>query len=941
MRFKYWLNISKKKIINSINYIKLIWFTILILILKIECTSQNNFRRHFIIAYDISTPFIRSEKNCPAYKESLIKLFSNKNVNNYHDAYDQNLKAEVDNGVEFFNPEKDNISFYHFNIAGSEFVRLRWAASYYKDYELIDEFNNTFIKDKGYDWATFKKTRNYDLNNYFNDVFSIKPSPHNFSGGVSMSNFIYPLILDKIDSEKFAEEYILIILSDFLTGSMLGNTKDLDRVKDIFLVPYNIALSTNSPVNIIKNKIDYLASKYFKIEFFQYSFIPVNSKSSLGVISYKIKPKAGVYNPENVSLSIDGNLSLIQGGYESNEFTTSKTKIKFTHNKNLISTELRKTIFLSSKDTNKILFDDIIASKDHSDKWYSKYTTDKDLMRFNDENQTYYIPNLTISIDSTIKKRNFENLKFRYEFKTKYIVANAQPLNFIFSTERELPIENIDYSTQATIIIMYYLLPILAFLLLVIFLAYYGKPRKLSFQVEGYLDSFEKIDYKTDGKLLTPYKAWNYKEQNGVDHLLVNGNIEHKSDTFPFNWNSPVYLKLTVEKIPSGFEVFLKQDINDLKEFSTETPTAISKDKNNKLSFVVGIRQTDISKIITDPELVKFSVETVVKDSRIFIKSELREIVAYKFHLGADLRDVWVGFDPGTSGSCIAVGSSTDNITLGEDRAKNKIIPSVLVFEKAEKFQQNGAEIPEKLYKHGTAAHILFKNKRQYKGFQSIKKLLGFKDLKEITFDNNNTLALKGKDLAGLLVKGLFNDINTYFNRPDFNADDYKRDGKFNPLRAVVAIPNNFTTSKIQDMVDCIANLNQFKEIRYVYEAEAVLFYYLSNYSQFSEGEASSDSETILVFDMGGATINATVVTANKTLINGRPKYDIDFLGKIGYGIGGDTIDYCISKFILSFVNDYPELSAIDIYENKEALSSMALSIKKTIIENSLATMNT
>jgi molecular chaperone DnaK (HSP70) len=80
-------------------------------------------------------------------------------------------------------------------------------------------------------------------------------------------------------------------------------------------------------------------------------------------------------------------------------------------------------------------------------------------------------------------------------------------------------------------------------------------------------------------------------------------------------------------------------------------------------------------------------------------------------------------------------------------------------------------------------------------------------------------------------------------------------------------------------MVDCIANLNQFKEIRYVYEAEAVLFYYLSNYSQFSGGEASSDSETILVFDMGGATINATIVTANKALINGRPKYEIDFLG--------------------------------------------------------------
>jgi hypothetical protein len=697
----------------------------------------------------------------------------------------------------------------------------------------------------------YASVRIYNCCDYLSKALSIQPTPANFSGGVSMSNFVYPLVLDKIDTTKYAEEYVLIILSDFLTGSMLGNTKDLDRVRDIYRVPYNIPLKPNSPVSFIKKKIDYLASQYYKIDFFQYSFIPTISNNPIGIISYKIKPKIGVLTPEDVSLFIDGDLNLDQKGYESQKFKTSETKIKFTHNKNLVPTELRMTVLLPLGKNEKIIFDDIIASKDKGGKWASKYTTDKDLMSFDNSSLTYYLPNLTISVDSIIKKKNFDNLKFQYEFKTKYIVANAQPLNFIFSTERELPIENIDYSTKATIIIMYYLLPILAILLLVIFLAYYGKPIKLSFRIDGYLDSFEKIDYKTDGKLLTPFKAWNNELQNGVDLLLVNGAIEYKSPSFPFNWNSPVYLRLTVEKIPAGFEMFLKHDLQDLKEFSTETPTTIKKGKNNKLSFAVGIRQTDVTKTIIDPELVKFSVEAVIKDSILFIKSEHRDIVDYKFHLGADLRDVWVGFDPGTSGSCVAVGSSTDNIILGEDRAKNKIIPSVLVFEKAEKFQQNGAEIPEKIYKHGTAAQTLFKNKRQYKGFQSIKKLLGFKDMKEIIFDNKNTLALKGKDLAGLLVKGLFNDINTYFNRPDFNADDYKRDGKFNPLRAVVAIPNNFTTSKIQDMVDCIANLNQFKEIRYVYEAEAVLFYYLSNYSQFSGGEASSDSETILVFDMG------------------------------------------------------------------------------------------
>ena len=903
-------------------------------------SQQATFRRHFIIAYDVSTPFIKAEKNCPTYMQALSALFSNKTVSNYNEAYKDNLNVERNNGLPFFDKDRDEISFFHFNVAGSEFDRLRWTANNYDEKGIVSEFSKIFLKDKEFNWTTFPNKHNASPTDYLNKALSIQPTPTNFSGGVSMSNFVYPLVLDKIDTTKYAEEYILIILSDFLTGSMLGNTKDLDRVRDIYRVPYNISLKPNSPVSFVKKKIDYLASQYYKIDFFQYSFIPTISNNPIGIISYKIKPKIGVLTPEDVSLFIDGDLSLDQRGYDSQKFKTSETKIKFTHNKNLIPTELRMTVLLPSEKKEKIIFDDVIASKDNTGKWASKYTTDKDLMSFDNSSLTYYLPNLTISVDSIIKKKNFDNLKFRYEFKTKYIVANAQPLNFIFSTERELPIENIDYSTKATIIIMYYLLPILAILLLIIFLAYYGKPRKLSFRIDGYLDSFEKIDYKTDGKLLTPFKAWNNELQNGVDLLLFNGAIEYKSLSFPFNWNSPVYLKLSIEKIPAGFEMFLKHSLNDLKEFSTETPTAIKKGKGNKLSFAVGIRQTDVTKTIIDPELVKFSVEAVIKDSILFIKSEHRDTVEYKFHLGADLRDVWVGFDPGTSGSCVAVGSSTDNIILGEDRAKNKIIPSVLVFEKAEKFHQNGTEIPEKIYKHGTAAQTLFKNKRQYKGFQSIKKLLGFKDMKEITFDNNNTLALKGKDLAGLLVKGLFNDINTYFNRPDFNADDYKRDGKFNPLRAVVAIPNNFTTSKIQDMVDCIANLNQFKEIRYVYEAEAVLFYYLSNYSQFSGGETSSDSETILVFDMGGATINATVVTANKTLINGRPKYDIDFLGKIGYGIGGDTIDYCITKFILSCTDEFPQLSGINIFDKKVELAELAFQIKKEIIANYNSTTN-
>jgi molecular chaperone DnaK (HSP70) len=897
-----------------------------------KAQSQENYRRHFIIAYDVSSPFINAEKNCPKYKQALVNLFSNEAVFGFNEAYQDNLNVEKENGLLFFDKDHDEISILHFNIAGTEVNSLRMSAKNNDEKLIFEEFNRLFLKDKNFNWTYYARNIKMSCIDYLNAALAIQPLPSNFGGGVSLSNFVYPLVLDKIDTTKYAEEYILIILSDFLTGSMLGNTKDLDRVRDIYQVPYGVNLSSNSPVNSIKKEIDYLSSQYYKIDFFQFAFISDVSKNAIGIISYKIKPKIGVLTPEDVSLFVDGDLSLAQKGYQSKQFKTSETKIKFTHNKNLYPTELRMIISLPKLNKERVIFDDAIATKRETGGWESKYTSDKDLMNFDSLQLSYLIPTLKISLDSIINEKNFDNLLFKFVFKTKYVVTNAQAVNYIYSTERALPIKKINYSTKATIIIMYYLLPIFAILMLLIWLAFYGKPRRLSLWIDGYLDSFEIIDYKTLGKLLTPFKSWNSEIQT-VDHLIINGRIEFRSLSFPFNWNSSIYLKLSDVSVPDGFELFLKPDTSHIQEYAQDLVMELKKGKLGDFSFAVGLRQNNLTKHLSNPELVKFTVNAVVKDAFLFIHSELKKNISYNFHIGADLGDVWVGFDPGTTGSCVAVGSSTENIILGEDRAKQDIIPSILVFEKSENYHPNGIELPERYYKHGTLAQTVFTESR-FKRFQSIKKLIGFKDTKEVIFDNKAILRLQGKDLASLLIKGLFKDIDAFFNRPDFNAEEYKQGNKFNPLRAVVAIPNNYTISKIQDMVDCIGNLRQFKEIRYVYEAEAVLFYYLSNYSRLSHGEKALESETILVFDMGGATINATVVTANKTLINNRPKYDIDFLGKIGYGIGGDTIDYCISRFILSFKDEFPELSGINIFDKKNQLAELAFQIKKEIIAN-------
>ncbi|MDR2775985.1 MAG: hypothetical protein LBC19_14865, partial [Tannerella sp.] len=780
---------------------KTIYSVILLLLANTVFGQPQMFRRHFIVAYDVSSPFMAAaaRRSCPAYESALVDLFSNKTVSGFNEAYQDNLIVERNNGAPFFDADRDEITFFHFNIARSEFGSLQESVQY-GEKNLVTKFVNAFLKNKSLNWSDFLRKRHGNIRSYWQNAFSITPDPSVFGGGVSMSNFVYPLTMGKLDANKYAEEYILVILSDFLTGSLLGNTKDLDRVRDIFRLPYGAPLSPNSPVSWVKKEIDRLASQYYRIEFFQYSFV---ASPMIGILGYKIKPKVGTLTPEDVALFVDGDLDLNQRGYRSDRFTTSKTKIKFTHNRNLAVTELRMNIALPQNDS--LLFDGVVASKNKAGEWVSEYTSDKNLMSADSVNHTYYIPAFRITLDSaTINGRHFESLKFTYQFGTAYRVAGLQPVNFIYRTERALPIENIHFSTKTTIIIMHYVLPLIVLLILFLILAAYGKPRKLSFHLDGYLDSFERTDYKTDGKLVTPYKPWDFEKQNGTDYIPVSGSMSFKSPKYPFNWNLPVYLMLTVKNVPAGFELFLKYSTDDIREFAAGIATSIKKGKKGKLEFIVGVRQTDINKQFNCPEPVEFSVEAVVQGSFAGIKSEIREFVKYQFHIGTDLQDVWVAFDPGTTGSCIAVGSAADNIVLIEENPENnhdRIIPSVIAFDKRDNYT-GGAAVN---YRYGTTATAVQGTVNRYTSFKSIKKLLGYKDNLSVDFENGNRLTLKGRDISALLVEGLYKKTETFINRPDFKADDYVRGEKgkerFNPLRAVVAIPNNYTANKIQDMI--------------------------------------------------------------------------------------------------------------------------------------------
>ncbi|MBR9999767.1 MAG: Hsp70 family protein, partial [Cyclobacteriaceae bacterium] len=721
---------------------------------------------------------------------------------------------------------------------------------------------------------------------------------------------------------------------DFLTGSMFGNKKDLDRVRDIYKIPYRANLPVNSPVRYIRDQIDYLASGFYKIDYFEFSFNnPVQPEDPISIIAFKVKPKAGVQTPEDVALFVDGDLNLRQKGYQSMLFQISGTEIKFTHNARLKPEELSLIISLPGRE-ERILFSDIIASKTPDEGWISGYAVNnsRDLMEFDSVTHTYHVPPMRITLDSSINQKDFENLVFGYKFRMDYDVQNSGSVGLIYKTERAVPINNVLYASKTTIIVMYYLVPAAIAVMLIIFLVLYGRPTDMFFHIDGYLDSIERIDYNRFGKLLTPYLAW--KNNRSFSEFLVRGELKYRSEGYPLNWNPNVLLRFREIQIPEGFEIYLKADFDDIREFGNEFPLKIKKNANNRLSFVVGIRQNDINRKVMDPEQVRFLIDAGISSSILFLQTELSKPVPYRFHIGPDLEDVWMGIDPGTTSSCLAVGSHTDNIVLGKDVAGQEIIPSIVAFELDNQFQENGRELVDMDYYYGSDANARISNEARYKSFQSLKKLLGYKDKKEIRFNSGNTLTIEGKALAGLLVKGLYADMEKYFCQQDTRNEEYKRQGSFDPKRAVVAIPNNFTAGKIQDMIECISRLDQFKEIRYIYEAEAVLFYYLSNFRKLNPQQPSFDSEAILVFDMGGATINATVVVATAVSQHNRSKYDIDLMAKIGYGIGGDTIDFCICNFILGFRNEFPQLNEISLLENKIPLGGLALEIKKEIINN-------
>ena len=288
---------------------------------------------------------------------------------------------------------------------------------------------------------------------------------------------------------------------------------------------------------------------------------------------------------------------------------------------------------------------------------------------------------------------------------------------------------------------------------------------------------------------------------------------------------------------------------------------------------------------------------------------------------GLENTRTWMGLDPGTTGSCVSLGVrsggtiSTPNIRMLGDG----IIPSCIIIPQTTKPKSQITDyIPGEDYLYGIQARQMWRAEvnKGSRCFVSIKKLLGYSKKKIPVLMSGNEQGFSGVEIAHLLIKGIDSDAQK--NIEAFSeVDKEKFFGKMTSKiqRLVVAIPNNYTLPKTLDMVESIKRLGKYSEIRCVYEPEAVLFNYLM---KEYHGIEAKDNEVVMVFDMGGATINASLYRLHITKVEDKTKIKVKTIGRVGYAVGGDNIDFALIETLLDVYTRRRSNGPIDEKKRRE-----------------------
>lgn len=717
-----------------------------------------------------------------------------------------------------------------------------------------------------------------------------------------LSAFLPYAAVPFIDKIIPAKEYYIISVSTFQAG-LTGNMAqyDIDTLADIY-----------GGKTLYRPKAEAF-NKWLETEFsnpYQITYwlnISEGTPENNGVSA--IGMKFELSSAAQTSVYITSNITITQEAYGSKTFAVSPISVSFPKEDNLE-------------------IDNIILTVENDGKTYTQ-TINEQAYNYDPDKREYLLNPAKITFDDKVTESS--NLIFNIVFTPKQD-ANSDLLTFVFTASRDIPGDAIEFAPMPES----YNWAFLAFLIVAALIAwgvFNFRKRYARNQVKLNVWPISNSRYMdvSDNKVVN-YDCWYFHPGEKERNIQVTGNIKIEYPKFAKK------LKLVAE--------FMIEDIDQNEDFSFRPDGTLQNgakreakewyplqtDANGDFDFdVVAYLEEDLEKPNFERDdlnilRLKVSVRTHFETADGKVVSSYTQVEKrYIFIVRPEIEnsDIWVSLDPGTSGSCIAYGfgglpADTNNINLASSESTNtagKTIISPIFYSKikipdysrlfsgtpVDDLEPFDDETGTGDFFFGNQAHIRYGRN----SFQSIKKLLGYTNKLEIKNDKGQIETIEGQELAHLLVKGLCRQFEIFVQHNNSVKPEVRErmltNGRLSPSRAIVAVPNNYTVNKVQAMVNTIKDTHLFKEVHYLFEAEGVMMYFMNlNWSRLSQLEY----KTFVVFDMGGATINATAfrlkvhqgVNRGKTYIR---SITVDTISRVGYTVGGDNIDFALINIIL------------------------------------------
>lgn len=714
------------------------------------------------------------------------------------------------------------------------------------------------------------------------------------NSGITMSHFVYPLIMNFISKEETANEYYLILVSDFKSGQYSNNDQDDKNTL------YSLISGKSHIMAYFERQIKSMRAPFVQAEYLHFQAGDLGARG-VRLIHKDIVMKSQLY--------LNSSLELSQK--RGNQFNLSEANITFDKDK---ATTIDSIGIMILEGKKLLSYRTIVRGDDE----IAKLLTEK---------REYEIPAQT-SMD--LGQSSLGDITVKYIFFTmSHDSEGNSVLPVSLTSQQIIAKESITYIDQEFRRTMTIVLITLSIIIIIAIMYWLGRKKKVVVNISRFAQKYVSVT-KDRGAVELP--CWFYVKDNNLNRIKVSGSVEC-CRKMTIGGMTKLYVRLQ-ETNPDGFSYYVNgKECNNFLYIPL---------KGNKFSFELDININpdivDVRQLHTCSVMIDFKVETSVgglfKHTDAGISPEV-----YDFYFIEDLGRAWVGFDPGTSGSCVAVGNpsgalndpSISLVEVSRGRTMTKIIPSRIIFNKSFAGKTVDTLLPNIDYEYGIAADRNWIASRNMPRFQSIKKLLGYKKAEEDKIEvtaGGTTLKFSGVDLAHMLMRGLDRDLMEYLNNMSDTDRQRVTDNGECPQRAVVAIPNNYTLPKIEDMIASVERLGKFKEIRFIYEAEGVLF----NYLRKTFGQKQSGTENVMVYDMGGATINLTVFRITYTSKNGSTYYNISTLGRIGYAVGGDNIDVALMEYIFTMVSDNENKRHDYEKKHKTEILEAILDLKKNII---------